>query len=179
MFPALIVVRAVGFTHYLHLGGEVWHFVVSGQETQVGVVLGVLVLLGVGEQLNERNIMLLFIYGSLKRGFPLHIHMQRHKFIGEALTVPGYILYDLGWYPGMKINGEYCRSQGDVVWVPQGQVKGELWEVDDFSHLDQVEGPYFRRTEIKLQTPQKEEVQTYLYGGKTQGQTCFSWEKHD
>lgn len=59
MFPVLIanrliglnhVVRVVGFTHYLHLGDEVWHFLVSGQETQVGVVLGILVLLGLGEQ---------------------------------------------------------------------------------------------------------------------------------
>jgi gamma-glutamylcyclotransferase (GGCT)/AIG2-like uncharacterized protein YtfP len=143
--------------------------------------------------------MFLFVYGSLKRNFPLSVHMQRHKFIGEALTIPGYILYDLGWYPGMKINGQYCCDncgneeipgmrgevhcwkcgKGTMAWVPQGQVKGELWEVDDFSHLDQVEGPYFRRTEIKLQIPQKEEVQTYLYGGKAQGQTCFSWEKHD
>lgn len=167
---------------YILLFGVIFRGLTTAKCVGGGVFLdhpaSVLRLFG-SDQLNERNIMLLFVYGSLKQGFPLSVHMQRHKFLGEALTVPGYILYDLGWYPGMKINGEYDCSQGEMVWVPQGQVKGELWEVNDFSHLDQVEGPYFRRIEIKLQTPQKEEVQTYLYGGKAQGQTCFSWEKHD
>ena len=96
----------------------------------------------------------LYVYGTLKSGFALNRYLKDQKFIGEASTIPGYILYDLGWFPGMKKKGNQS-------------VRGELWEVDNFDRLDIVEGSAFRRSPIKLQSPYENiDAQTYLYTGR-------------
>ncbi len=56
-----------------------------------------------------------FVYGTLKRGFPLHKHLSSARFLGYGKLL-GFEMYDLGWYPGI---------------VPgKGEVFGEVYEID-------------------------------------------------
>jgi gamma-glutamylcyclotransferase (GGCT)/AIG2-like uncharacterized protein YtfP len=73
---------------------------------------------------------LLFVYGTLKRGGVRHGPLEKQRFLGEARTVPGYALWDLGAYPGLTTSED------------QGRVCGELYEVDRslLCWLDAVEG---------------------------------------
>ncbi len=78
----------------------------------------------------------LFVYGTLRRGEPLHGELVRAnaELVGEA-SMRG-TLYLLGWYPG-------ARPEGDQV------IRGELYLLPEprsaFRRLDAVEGGEFRR----------------------------------
>lgn len=72
----------------------------------------------------------LFVYGTLRKGFPLHKYLsQKARFLGSG-TIRG-VLYDLGKYPG-------------AIPSDMGEVKGELYELAPGSHhlneLDRIEG---------------------------------------
>jgi gamma-glutamylcyclotransferase (GGCT)/AIG2-like uncharacterized protein YtfP len=86
---------------------------------------------------------LVFIYGTLRRGCPgsMSIRFPNSKFIAEAKVRGG--LYDLGPYPGLRLD----ESNSLVV--------GEVYEVDDdlLNELDEFEGSsnYVRKqVEISL-----------------------------
>tara|TARA_R100000789_G_scaffold98060_1_gene101427 strand:- start:4027 stop:4404 length:378 start_codon:yes stop_codon:yes gene_type:complete len=106
---------------------------------------------------------LLFVYGTLKRGYCRDHYLQNAKFLGEAKTEASYRLYDCGEYPGL-------------VHDPNGQsIEGELYEISEATWpiLDEVEGVsinLYRRTSIQLLTPYHDmKVQTYLYVPSTDG----------
>jgi gamma-glutamylcyclotransferase (GGCT)/AIG2-like uncharacterized protein YtfP len=71
--------------------------------------------------------MLVFVYGTLKRGHPNHHWLAGAAFLGEA-RLPGAVLHDLGPFP-MAIRGQGC------VW-------GEVFGVDAarLARLDGLEG---------------------------------------
>ncbi len=59
---------------------------------------------------------LVFVYGTLMRGQSAHAYLAEAEYIGEY-RLPGYAMYDLGWYPGIvpdparTVYGEvYCVS---------------------------------------------------------------------
>lgn len=89
---------------------------------------------------------LIFVYGSLKRGYALHHLLEGQAFRGPATTCPLYRIFDLGSYPGL------------VDWPEGLAVQGEVYEVDAecLKRLDEAEGVdeglYARRV-IKLQSP--------------------------
>jgi gamma-glutamylcyclotransferase (GGCT)/AIG2-like uncharacterized protein YtfP len=88
---------------------------------------------------------LIFVYGSLKRGYALHHLLQHAQFLGPARTQPLYRLFDLGHYPGL------------VDWPDGLEIEGELYavttaELQTLDHAEGVaEGLYARRP-ILLQT---------------------------
>ncbi|WP_457563213.1 gamma-glutamylcyclotransferase family protein [Caminibacter pacificus] len=62
--------------------------------------------------------MIVFVYGSLKRGKRLHSYLKNAKFLGEGVTCRPYplIVSKSGWYPyliekngGYKIKGEVYK----------------------------------------------------------------------
>jgi gamma-glutamylaminecyclotransferase len=90
---------------------------------------------------------LVFVYGTLKRGCSNHAQMAGQTFVGEARTVPGFRLYDLGGYPA-------------IVALPEDRagVTGEVWSVDPtaLQRLDRFEGVHeglYRREPLPLQAP--------------------------
>jgi len=99
----------------------------------------------------------LFVYGTLKRGGCNHHNMAGQQFMGEAITQPGYRLYDLGGYPGM------VEAEGGL------SIEGELWDVDDEckARLDILEGidegEYSQEVVPLLPPHQDEVVQGYVY----------------
>ena len=71
---------------------------------------------------------LLFVYGSLKKGFPANPLLRLQRYLGVAWTAPRYILFNLGQFPGL-VEG----SQS--IW-------GELYEIDSTTlmQINEFEG---------------------------------------
>ena len=84
-----------------------------------------------GKQTHVVDRSLIFVYGSLKRGFALHRFLSQQDFVATASTQPHYRLFDCGTYPAMV-----------KVAVGGRSVKGELFRVDQqcLVRLDDVEG---------------------------------------
>ena len=107
---------------------------------------------------------LVFVYGTLKRGGSNHDCLAGQRFRGDARTVPGFRLVDLGQYPGLI---PYPDDQDGVT--------GEVWWVDNsaLARLDELEGlreGLYRREAIRLQPPFADDfVQTYFYAWSTTG----------
>lgn len=72
--------------------------------------------------------MLIFVYGTLRRGEHNHGHLGPARYVGDAWTQPGYELVDLGEYPALLEDGSDA-------------VRGELYEVPEhwLPHLDAFE----------------------------------------
>lgn len=70
---------------------------------------------------------LMFVYGTLKRGFRNHHLIKNSKFIGDGV-IKGYAMYDLGSFPGIK------KDENE-------EVKGEVFEIDQntLKRVDQLE----------------------------------------
>jgi gamma-glutamylcyclotransferase (GGCT)/AIG2-like uncharacterized protein YtfP len=97
---------------------------------------------------------LLFVYGTLKRGFCREVFLAGQRYLGAASTTAEYRLYDLGSFPGMVEAGA-----GGVAII------GELYEIDDacLRLLDQEEGVddgLYRRAEVRLLSEQAEHSPT-------------------
>lgn len=82
---------------------------------------------------------LLFTYGTLMRGFPLHRLLEgRARFVGAGRVTAR--LLDLGAYPA-------------AVPAAEGAVVGELYRVLDpalWAVLDSAEGPQYHRGEVMV-----------------------------
>jgi gamma-glutamylcyclotransferase (GGCT)/AIG2-like uncharacterized protein YtfP len=72
-----------------------------------------------------RTDMLIFVYGTLRRGEPNHGELRHARFVSHAATLPKYELVDMGAYPALVEGGKTA-------------VQGELYEVEDalLAHLD-------------------------------------------
>lgn len=70
---------------------------------------------------------IVFVYGTLKRGYRLHQYMEGARFLGEA-RLQGYRMHRVSWYPAIRPDAGYT-------------VYGELFEIDDaiLAILDEVE----------------------------------------
>lgn len=99
-----------------------------------------------------------FVYGTLKRGGSNHALMLGQKFLGETRTKAGFVLVQLGAYPGMIRDGTDTTG-----------VSGEVWAVDErtIAQLDDLEGldeGLYRRELISLPPPFAEKkIETYVY----------------
>ncbi len=107
---------------------------------------------------------LLFVYGTLKRGCSNHAQLVGQSFVGEARTVPGYRLFDVGGFPGL------------VPWpADRDGVEGEIWETDaaGLARLDAFEGVaegLYRRLPVTLQPPfAGADVEAYVYPESVDG----------
>ncbi|HVU36357.1 MAG TPA: gamma-glutamylcyclotransferase family protein [Opitutaceae bacterium] len=113
---------------------------------------------------NYPGSILIFVYGTLKRGGVNHPLLAAQRYRGEARTEPGYRLYELDGYPGM------VRDPADT-----DGVTGEVWLVDGtgLEALDALEGldeGWYRREPIGLCAPfDREEVQGYVYARSVAG----------
>lgn len=73
--------------------------------------------------------MLVFVYGSLRKGMINEDILRGCQFVGEYTTPPVWKMYDLGLYPA-------CVQGGDTAIV------GEVYRIDkrDLIELDNLEG---------------------------------------
>lgn len=94
---------------------------------------------------------LMFIYGTLKRGFVRHHALREQRYIGIARTQPQYAMYGYGGYPAL-VDKTLAEASGVHA---EGRIFGELYEVDDscMMELDKIEGTdkgLFERRDIVL-----------------------------
>lgn len=100
---------------------------------------------------------LVFVYGTLKRGGCNHALLAGQAFVREARTQPVYRMFDLGGYPGI------------IHASPGISIIGELWRVsaDCLARLDTLEGLHegeYTREKIALASPHEAlEALGYLY----------------
>jgi gamma-glutamylcyclotransferase (GGCT)/AIG2-like uncharacterized protein YtfP len=85
----------------------------------------------------------ILVYGSLRRGQQAHRFLRNTTFV-EEVRVPGYDLFALGWYPGIKPNPD--NKEGIV---------GEVFELADgddetVRNLDAFEGYNPKHEEMSL-----------------------------
>ena len=103
---------------------------------------------------------LVFVYGSLKRGYKLHYLLESQLSLGNAVTQPLYRLFDLGSYPGL------------IEWPEGLTIHGEVYQVDAdcLAQLDGVEGVAERlyvRRRISLQTSfEGKEIHAWFWLGR-------------
>ena len=91
---------------------------------------------------------LVFVYGTLKRGFPNHHYMTGARFISMARTVDAWpLVVGNAWFTPYLLPE---RGSGH-------QVTGELWEVPDvmMPSLDELESTHlpngYRRERIQIE----------------------------
>src|SRR4051812_12606836 len=99
--------------------------------------------------------MVLFVYGTLKRGDCRHHLLAAQRFLGQAKTRPVYRMFNVGEFPAL------IHSAGGLA------IEGELWEVDDacIAVLDREEGfdiNLFLRQPVEL-APPHDTVQAVAY----------------
>ncbi len=95
---------------------------------------------------------LLFVYGTLMRGFSLHPLLDgRAEYLGEAET-PG-LLFDLGRYPAAL----KCAT---------GKIRGEIYRLLDpafWRALDSAEGSQYHREEAGIERALGGPVRACMY----------------
>ena len=95
---------------------------------------------------------LLFAYGTLMRGFPLHALLEgRATYLGEA-TTPGLLL-DLGTYPA-------------ALKSATGKIRGEVYLLADpglWRALDSAEGSQYHREEAGIERALGGPVRACMY----------------
>lgn len=100
---------------------------------------------------------LLFVYGSLKRGFSNHFFLHGAEWVGEALTEPHYKMFDYGGYPAAIPANDGGYS-----------IEGEVWRIND-AHLFQtdlleaVEEGLYERSTARLLPPWEELENVIMY----------------
>ena len=99
---------------------------------------------------------LIAVYGSLRKGFGNHYIVENSKYLGDFQTKPEFSLYSLGFYPGLKLNGNTSITM-------------EVYEVNDKTaeRVDRLEGytPGGHNTfydKIPIETPYGE-ASVYIY----------------
>lgn len=99
---------------------------------------------------------LVFVYGTLKKGYYNNRLLDGQEFVSEATTKPKYRLYNLGSFPGLIEDNETGKA-----------IKGEIWRVEErvIPRLDRLEGhPHFYRREF-LEIDGVDDVQGYIFNG--------------
>lgn len=117
---------------------------------------------------------LIFVYGSLKRGYRLHFLLAAQPFLGSAVTICQYRLFDLGEYPGL------------IGPVSDGiAITGEVYRVtaECLQTLDEAEGVdsqlYSRRQVVLAGEFAEFPVEAWFWLSSTSGRTeCgSSWPR--
>lgn len=102
---------------------------------------------------------LLFVYGSLKRGYSLNRMLSGpdKQFLGECQTIEQFVMHDLG-FPVVRYDPESSHKH---------PVAGELYSVPDllFAELDRIEGSYDRK-EVEVRDSNNEIHRAFMYIGK-------------
>jgi gamma-glutamylcyclotransferase (GGCT)/AIG2-like uncharacterized protein YtfP len=60
----------------------------------------------------------LFVYGTLRRGAMAQHYLQQYPVIQAGYRLPGYAIYDAGWYPFALRADDSSFVVGDIVQVP-------------------------------------------------------------
>jgi gamma-glutamylcyclotransferase (GGCT)/AIG2-like uncharacterized protein YtfP len=99
---------------------------------------------------------LIAVYGSLRKGLHNHSVIEDAEFIGQFETAPTFSLYDLGSFPGLKLEGQTSIVM-DVYKVNE-QIAKRVDRLEGYS--ENGVNTFYDRTTIE--TPFGE-AHTYIY----------------
>ncbi|TLD70148.1 gamma-glutamylcyclotransferase [Phragmitibacter flavus] len=105
---------------------------------------------------------LVFVYGTLKRGLENGHYLTGQKFLGEARTQPLYRMASFGGYPGMYPVSESESENGLAI-------HGEVWSIDETTRarldlLEDLAVGLYTFDPVKLAPPfDTVEVHAYFY----------------
>jgi len=89
--------------------------------------------------MNPNDPLLLFVYGTLKRGKKNHYALMNAHYLNESCTSLDYLLVDLGHYPGMVEKQQDGFSiQGELFKIPYDLLV-ELDKIEDAPFLFNLE----------------------------------------
>lgn len=100
----------------------------------------------------SEDVLRLFVYGSLRRGFRYHDHLRDALHVGVDRTQPAFTLKSLGAYPALVTDGS-TSVLGEVFEVSAAL----LQELDEFEEHPRM----YRRTLIELESGRV--AHCYLY----------------
>lgn len=125
------------------------------------------------------NLTLVFVYGSLKRGFHNHSLLKNSQSLGEAKTNPEFVMYSAGGFPiiirgKFAITGElYAVNSATLKKLDRLESNGRMYkrELTWISSIQQFAWIYvymyddFRKSDsMKIKTDSAENIQTWLGG---------------
>jgi gamma-glutamylaminecyclotransferase len=105
--------------------------------------------------------MLLFVYGSLRRGFPNHYILENSVYIGEFSTTDGYIMIGTR----SKVF-PYIIKDSIVDDATPTQIVGELYDVEPntINRIDELEGhPHTYNRQLITVTNNTDVFESYIY----------------
>ena len=104
-----------------------------------------------GTNSNDKEGVLLFVYGTLMRNERAHQHLSGAHFVASAHTAPCFQLLNAGSFPAMVASGAQA-------------VVGELWRVppDLLARIDRYEGVPHLYQRLPVQLADGTEVESYL-----------------
>ncbi len=113
---------------------------------------------------------LVFVYGTLRRGYIHHRLLSRARYLGRHTTKPRYTMLDLGAYPGVIEEGRTA-------------VTGEVYTVSKRSllRLDALESHPVEYTRKPIETAYGH-AWMYIYrrpGGRARPIESGDWRKRD
>lgn len=117
------------------------------------------------------NTKLLFVYGTLKRGYGNNRLLTNSEFVGEAVTTEKHALYRNG-IPYLKTQERVSKVYGEVYRVKEGP---------ELNRIDSLEGHpnWYRRTPIEVEVnDQTLQVETYAYLPDVSGCTLVTDGKY-
>ena len=111
---------------------------------------------------------LIFVYGSLKRGFHNHSWLDNVAYCGDGMTKDSnLIMSDAGAYP-IVYSRDLHNVDGADDWAGYyGHVSGELYIVDSatLANLDRLEGhpTFYRRRKVDILRSGQRTVPAWMY----------------
>ncbi|QJB58445.1 gamma-glutamylcyclotransferase [Pseudodesulfovibrio sp. zrk46] len=96
----------------------------------------------------------MFVYGTLKKGFPNHYFLQDAEFVGLAKTVERYGLY-VDEFPSVYQRDSVSSIQGEVYRI----------DTDTLRRLDMLEGHprFYQRQEVRVRLQSGEKISAWMY----------------
>jgi gamma-glutamylaminecyclotransferase len=116
------------------------------------------------ESLPERDTDLLFVYGTLRRGFALHHHLRR---MGAEFVATGQVqaeLYDLGKFPGARKSIKPGKVlAGEVYRLRQAEKALKVLDRVQGFAPQTAEKSLFRRATTEVVLPNGERRVAWIY----------------
>jgi gamma-glutamylcyclotransferase (GGCT)/AIG2-like uncharacterized protein YtfP len=112
--------------------------------------------------MKEQSKQILFVYGTLRKGFALHSHLKKStvKEVGE-----GYIhglLYDLGEYPGAIETSASTKIIGEVYAIRDQKALEKLDKIEEFNP-EEVHKSLFIRKKTTVKLKSGDEISAWVY----------------